>query len=97
MATRFWSCGYATEAAGALLGWAFASKNLDAVVSLAVEANKRSINVMKRIGLHRIQDLDFDHPRIPHTHPHLKRHVVYAITRDGWMGAADRGSRPTDA
>jgi RimJ/RimL family protein N-acetyltransferase len=84
LATRFWGHGYATEAAKGLLDWAFIAKNLDAVVSFAVEANHRSTGVMKRLGLHRIEGLDFDHPRVPHTHLHLKRHVVYAVTRDEW-------------
>lgn len=84
LATRYWGNGYATEAAKGILDWAFVAKNLDAVVSFAVEANHRSTGVMKRIGLHRIEGLDFDHPRVPDTHPHLKRHVVYAVTRDEW-------------
>ncbi len=84
LATRFWGNGYATEAAIALLDRVFTVTNLDAVVSFAVEANRRSTAVMQRIGLHRISDLDFIHPRVPDTHPQLKRHVVYAVTRDEW-------------
>jgi len=26
-------------------------------------------------------DGDFDHPRVPDTHPHLQRHVLYRIGR----------------
>ncbi|MDE1158334.1 MAG: GNAT family N-acetyltransferase [Neorhizobium sp.] len=84
LATRFWGKGYATEASRALLDFAFDLKKMDAVVSFAVEKNGRSTAVMKRLGMHRLPHLDFDHPRVPDTHPHLKRHVVYAVTCDEW-------------
>ncbi|MCX8996413.1 GNAT family N-acetyltransferase [Rhizobiaceae bacterium BDR2-2] len=84
LATRFWRQGYASEAARALLDHAFDVRRLDAVVSFAVAANLRSIAVMERLGLVRIPALDFDHPRVPDTHPHLKRHLVFAVTRDAW-------------
>jgi RimJ/RimL family protein N-acetyltransferase len=92
LATRFWGHGYATEAAKALLDFGFNEKGLDAVVSFAVVENRRSTAVMKRIGMHRIASMDFDHPRVPDTHPHLKRHIVYAVTRDEWkrQAAIDR-------
>ena len=85
LATRFWGKGYISEAARALLDFAFDNKHLDAVVSFAVAENHRSTAVMKRLGLHRVASLDFDHPRVPDTHPHLKRHIVYAVTRDEWQ------------
>jgi len=85
LATRFWGNGYVTEAAHALLDFAFDERQLEAVVSFAVAENHRSTAVMKRLGLHRIADMDFDHPRVPDTHPHLKPHVVYAVTRDEWL------------
>lgn len=78
LATRFWGHGYITEAARALLALAFEEKSIPAVLAFAVEANHRSTAVMERIGMHRCRDMDFDHPRVPETHPHLKRHVVYA-------------------
>jgi RimJ/RimL family protein N-acetyltransferase len=89
LATRFWGHGYATEAARALLDLAFKEKQMKAVVSFAVAENTRSTAVMRRIGLHRIPDMDFDHPRVPDTHPHLQRHVVYAITKDEWSRQND--------
>jgi RimJ/RimL family protein N-acetyltransferase len=85
LATRFWGMGYVTEAARAILDFAFGEKPLDAIVSFAVAENSRSTAVMKRLGLHRIEGMDFDHPRVPDTHPHLQPHVVYAITRDEWQ------------
>jgi RimJ/RimL family protein N-acetyltransferase len=96
LATRFWGNGYATEAAKALLDHAFAAKGLDAVVSFAVEANRRSTGVMQRLGLHRIKELDFNHPRVPETHPHLRRHIVYAVTRKEWSPQEDSQARRPD-
>lgn len=94
LATRFWGHGYVTEAARALLDFAFDKKHLDAVVSFAVTDNHRSTAVMKRLGLHRVASLDFDHPRVPDTHPHLKPHVVYAVTRDEWLLQRQKTGRP---
>ena len=85
LAVRFWGKGYVTEAARTLLDYAFDVKKLDAVVSFAVPANRRSTAVMERLGLTRMPAMDFDHPRVPDTHPHLKRHVFYAITREAWL------------
>lgn len=84
LAARYWSNGYVTEAAEALLDFAFVEKDIKAVVSFAVADNNRSTAVMKRLGMHRAAGMDFDHPRVPETHPHLKRHVVYAMTPEEW-------------
>ncbi|MBA3042268.1 MAG: GNAT family N-acetyltransferase [Alphaproteobacteria bacterium] len=81
LATRFWGNGYVTEAARALIDFGFATKGLDEIVSFAVEANTRSTAVMQRLRMRHDADGDFDHPRVPDTHPHLKRHVLYRIGR----------------
>ncbi len=94
LATRFWGKGYATEAARALLQLAFREKKIDAVVSFAVAENHRSTAVMRRLGMHRVPSLDFEHPRVPDTHPHLKPHVVYAITSDEWSRQAEKALPP---
>jgi RimJ/RimL family protein N-acetyltransferase len=90
LATRFWGKGYATEAAAGLLDRAFAADELRMVVSFAVETNRRSTAVMKRLGMQRAPELDFVHPRVPDTHPHLQRHIVYAVTRDQWLTGRQR-------
>ncbi|MCJ8510618.1 GNAT family N-acetyltransferase [Rhizobium lemnae] len=82
LATRFWGNGYITEAAAALIGHGFVAMQLAAIVSFAVEGNHRSTAVMKRIGMRRCPEMDFDHPRVPETHPHLRRHVTYAIVNE---------------
>ena len=82
LATRFWGNGYVTEAARALIEFGFVAKDLPEIVAFAVEANKRSTAVMERIGMRRDLEADFDHPRVPDSHPHLKRHVLYRISKD---------------
>jgi RimJ/RimL family protein N-acetyltransferase len=94
LAARFWGKGYATEAARSLLDFAFNEKKIDAVVSFAVAENHRSTAVMRRLGMHPVPSLDFDHPRVPETHPHLKPHVVYAMTRDEWNRQATSNAQP---
>ncbi len=85
LATRFWGNGYMTEAAKALLRYGFEDLRLPEIVSFAVAANSRSTAVMRRIGLRHDPARDFDHPRVPETHPHLKRHVFYALTASEWQ------------
>ncbi|MCD7110807.1 GNAT family N-acetyltransferase [Rhizobium sp. DKSPLA3] len=81
LARRHWSKGYVTEAASALLAFGFETRGLAEIVSFAVADNDRSIAVMERIGLARDIEGDFEHPRVPDTHPHLKRHVLYRLKR----------------
>jgi RimJ/RimL family protein N-acetyltransferase len=85
LAVRFWQQGYVTEASQAMLRHGFETYGLAEIVSFAVESNKRSTAVMKRLGMRHDPSRDFDHPRVPDTAPHLKRHVLYAISRDEWL------------
>jgi RimJ/RimL family protein N-acetyltransferase len=85
---EFWGQGYATEAARAWLRFGFEKLNLPRIVSFAVDGNRRSTAVMERIGMQRRPDLDFDHPRVPDTHPRLKRHVTYVIGQESWRSVS---------
>lgn len=85
LATRFWGHGYVTEAASALLDYGFRIKGLSEIVAFAVEANHRSTAVMQRLGMTRDEEADFIHPRVPDTHPHLQRHVLYRLTAEDWL------------
>lgn len=84
LARPFWGKGYVSEAAAALLGHGFDACGLDEIVSFAVRENIRSTAVMARIGMRPDPARDFDHPRVPDSHPHLIRHVLYAMTRRQW-------------
>jgi RimJ/RimL family protein N-acetyltransferase len=82
-----WGHGYATEAAAAALSDAFERVGLDAVVAFTVPPNVRSQQVMMRLGMQRDAAGDFDHPRLPLTHP-LRPHLLYRLTRDAWRERA---------
>lgn len=81
LAPPHWGKGYASEAARAWLDYGFRQRQLDEIVSFAVRDNHRSLSVMKRIGMVRDPSRDFDHPRVPDTHPHLRAHATYAARR----------------
>ena len=85
LAPEFWGKGYVTEAAEAWLAYGFETLELDEIVSFAVRENHRSTAVMQRLGMRRDQDGDFDHPSVPKSHPHLKRHVLYRLSREDWL------------
>ena len=77
-ADRAWGNGFATEAARAVLAYAFDELNLSEVLSFTTVANERSRAVMQRIGME--YALDFDNPNVPEGHPQ-RPHVLYRATR----------------
>lgn len=84
LAPEFWGKGYVSEAATAWLDFGFETLGLDEIVSFAVWNNNRSTAVMGRIGMRADPRRDFDHPGVPDSHPHLKRHVFYVLKRTDW-------------
>lgn len=75
LAHRFWGRGLASEAATAALAHGLGVA--DRVVSFTALTNERSWRLMERIGMRR--EREFDHPRADLGH--LRRHVLYAVTR----------------
>jgi len=86
LAPQYWGKGYATEAAKRLLAFGFEELQLDEIVSFTVKGNEKSSAVMERIGMVRDKTKDFDHPRVPDTHPNLKPHIFYAIQNPNKKG-----------
>lgn len=84
LSSKHWGQGYATEAAKAVLHYAFTELNLNEIISFTVPANAKSQRVMKKIGLHHSEADDFDHPKLEENDP-LKRHVLYRLTRDNFI------------
>ena len=76
LARAFWGFGYATEAATAVLAFAFSTLRLPEIVSFTTAGNLRSRAVMERLGMTRDPADDFDHPALPADHP-LRPHVLY--------------------
>lgn len=73
-----WGHGYASEAASRVLFDAFERVGLSDVYSFTTRTNTRSEAVMRRIGMTRRTDLDFDHPNTPGWWG--ARHIVYHVT-----------------
>jgi len=87
---RYWGCGYATEAAQAVVRHGFTSLGLNEIVSFTVPENHASRRVMEKLGMHRDPAEDFDHPGLPAGHP-LQRHVLYRLARSNWSAAERDG------
>ena len=79
LAPQYWGVGYASEAARAALAHGFGPLGLSEIVSFTIPANARSQAVMRRIGMTRDEQGDFEHPRVPEGHP-MRRHVLYRIS-----------------
>ena len=67
---------------------AFEHAGLDEIVAFAVHNNHPSIAVMKRLGMLHVEDGDFDHPKVPDSHAHLQRHVLYSMRAEDWKDQA---------
>lgn len=85
LAPEFWGRGYVTEAGRALVDFGFRTFETDEIVSFAVRENHRSIAVMKRLGMRHDTAGGFDHPDVPDSHPHLKPHALYRLSRQAWL------------
>ncbi|HEY2566853.1 MAG TPA: GNAT family N-acetyltransferase, partial [Candidatus Aquirickettsiella sp.] len=84
LAFRHWGNGYATEAAKAIVDFAFSTLRLKKVVSFTVENNIRSRRVMEKIGMHHNPQDDFDHPKLPKNSP-LCWHVLYRLNQESLL------------
>ena len=78
LAVEHWGRGYASEAAQAVLVHGFGTLGLKEIVSFSATRNLRSQAVMRRIGMERRPELDFEHPVLPVGH-RLSRHVFYRV------------------
>lgn len=79
-----WGKGIAKEAAIASLDLAFGRFGAPHVVALTVADNRASWGLMKRLGMRRRQDLDFDDPRFG---PEMNPCIVYRIDAADWPAA----------
>ncbi len=85
--TASWGRGLATEGAAALIAYAFDTLAWDEIVAMTAAINERSQRVMRRLGMVRDLQNDFDHPRLEKGH-RLAPHVLYRLRRH------DRSGRP---
>jgi 3-dehydroquinate dehydratase/shikimate dehydrogenase len=75
---EYWGKGYATEAAEAVLQYAFDTLKLKEVVAFAVHDNEVAIHMMEKIGMTRDPGGDFDFPALRKDHP-LGHFVLYRL------------------
>ncbi|MES3152445.1 GNAT family N-acetyltransferase [Sphingomonas faeni] len=75
-----WGQGYAREAADASFAWGWREMGLPTVWAITVPANTASRALMERLGMTRVVDGDFDHPKLAEDDP-LRRHLLYRIDR----------------
>jgi len=80
LAAEQWNQGLATEGARAVAHYAFETLGIPELVSFTIPANKPSRRVMDKLGMTHDPADDFDHPRMPETHP-MRRHVLYRLLR----------------
>jgi RimJ/RimL family protein N-acetyltransferase len=86
LAFDFWGKGYASEAARGALAVGFEQLCLPEIVSFTTISNRRSRQVMERLGM--IQEpKTFEHPSLPDGHS-LCEHVLYRLTQEQWMGTS---------
>lgn len=81
LARPWWGQGLASEAARAVLGFAFARLQLPEVVAFTTVTNLRSQAVMQRLGMQR-DAATFEHPALAADHP-LRTHVLYRLAVPG--------------
>lgn len=80
LAAEHWGKGLVTEAANAVVRYAFDVLELDGLVSFTTAGNVRSRRVMERIGMTHDPREDFEHPGLAAGHS-LRRHVLYRLQR----------------
>ncbi|HEU5280471.1 MAG TPA: GNAT family N-acetyltransferase [Gammaproteobacteria bacterium] len=79
LSSKHWGQGFATEAATAVLNYAFTQLNLHEIISFTASTNVKSQRVMEKIGLKHNPKDDFDHPNLDES-SRLRRHVLYRLS-----------------
>ena len=82
IARKHWGRGYATEAARAVVNWAFKALCLAKIHAVAIVDNERSWRVMERIGMTREGVLRSEVPGRDSSQRHDM--VYYGILREEW-------------
>ena len=82
LARPYWGRGYAVEAARAAIEDGFGRLHFGEIIAITAVGNRRSRQVMERLGMRRdpAEDFDFAHPRLRAGH-RLRRHVLYRLRR----------------
>lgn len=84
LSSNYWGKGFATEAARAVLEYAFDVLNIESLVSFTTVDNLKSRRVMENLGMTHNTEDDFDHPKLDVNSP-LRRHVLYRIAKQPYL------------
>jgi [ribosomal protein S5]-alanine N-acetyltransferase len=84
LAENYWGRGYATEAARAVLAFAFAELTIPTVYSQTSDSNTPSTRMMERLGFLRRPELDYVDPDYP---PRDNPTTVWSLDRAAWEAA----------
>lgn len=76
----FWGCGYATEAARAVMAYGFDTLKLNEIVALTASINMASRAVMTKLGMRHDPKDDYKHPNL-NKNDRLSDLVLYRLTR----------------
>jgi RimJ/RimL family protein N-acetyltransferase len=79
-----WGCGYAKEGAAAALRYGFERLAAERIVALTVSQNEASWGLMRRLGMQRREELDYDEDRQP---AGQRRTIVHVLAREEWARA----------
>lgn len=79
LASEWWGRGLATEAARAVVDFAFERLLLDELVAFTVPTNQPSRRVMEKLGMRHEPAFDFDHPHVEEGP--FRPHVFYRLER----------------
>lgn len=80
IAQPYWRQGYALEAMTAALDWGWANVATPRIVAITSAINIKSQQLMRRLGMARLADGDFDHSLIADG-DRLRRMVTFAVDR----------------
>jgi RimJ/RimL family protein N-acetyltransferase len=83
LAFDFWGKGYASEAARGALAVGFEQLCLPEIVSFTTITNRRSRQVMERLGMSQ-EPKTFKHPSLPDGYS-LCEHCLYRLSKEQWM------------
>ena len=83
LASAHWGQGLAPEGARAVLGDMFLRPDVEEIFSWTAAINKKSISVMKKLGMLSDARDNFNHPKVPKDNP-LCPHVLYRLKKKDW-------------
>ena len=73
---EYWGKGYGSEAAKAVMEYAFNDLGMKELIAFTVYDNERTIHLMDKLGFEYQEGKDFDYPALKKGHP-LGRFVLY--------------------